>query len=302
MWGYGEEAERFQIKASHGDVIYLQAPFHLVRVVGLAMPRFAHRTVKSPFQDGETYLGASVEPRPVQLVIHTRGCSRMDMWRLRREFMTVINPAIGSLRFRVSFRDGTIFELHDVRYDADMEVGTDGQPEPNVQAFGARFMAFDPIWYQYPENSQTPPLTVSDGLIFPIRFPIVFKATWIDATEVLTNSGNWNSYPTIELTGPMRGPRIRNLSTGESLEFENDWWINDGQVITITTQFGRKTVTDQDDNNYIGRLTPSSDLATFHLGFDPNVADGLNTLEFWATGCTSSSEIRVRWYDRQLGL
>ena len=302
MWGYGEEAERFQIKASYGDVIYLQAPFHLVQVQGLAMPPFRHRTVKSPSQDGATYLGFSVEPRPVQLAIHTRGCSRMDMWRLRREFQTVINPAVGSLRFRVSFRDGTIFELHDVRYDANMTVGTDGQPEPNVQAFGVRFMAYDPLWYRYPENSASPALTVITGLIFPITFPIIFGDTWISEDVVITNGGNWNSYPTIELVGPMRAPRIVNVSTGETLEFVSGFKIIDGQVVTITTQFGRKTVLDQNNNNYIGQLTPASDLHTFHLGFDPVITNGLNTVSFWASECTANSDITVRWYDRYLGL
>lgn len=304
---YSEEAERLVIKNAYGNRRYLEWPMRLTTITGISMPPMAMRTVRSPFQHGETYLGFSLRPRPVQIALHMRGCSRYEMWTMRRELIDLINPLLGTLRIRAEFRDGSIFELHDVVYDAGFEVGTDGQSEPTTQALGARFIAHDPVWFRYPEQATGPALTVVQDLVFgdvsppsTMIFPITFGAVHISQTLNITIDGNWMAFPTIELVGPLYHPLIENDTTGEKLEL--DYVITDGEVVTITTRFGDKTVTNADGDNLIGYLTTDSDLATFHLDPHPVTTNGVNAVSFWAGNASVDSAIIVRWYNRYLGL
>lgn len=304
---YSEEPERFVIKSRYGDKRYLELPLHLTTITGIAMPPISHRTVRSPFQHGESHLGFSLRPRPVQVALHLRECNRLELWNLRRDFMTLINPLVGNVRIRAEYRDGSIYELHDVAYDAGFEMGTDGMTGPYTQNIGARFIAYDPVWWEYPERSESPALTVVNDLVFgdasppsTAIFPITFGAVHIDEDVAATVSGNWMAFPTIELTGPMENPIIENLTTDERLELT--YGIVDGEVVTITTRFGNKTVENDSGENLIGYLTTDSDLATFHLDPDPIATGGVNTVSFVAGNCTINSAITMRWYDRHLGL
>jgi hypothetical protein len=300
MPGYREEGEVFAIKSSDGERTYLEMPQQVVEVTGMAMPPMDHRTSKAPFQHGSSFVGFSLNPRPIQIMIHMRGCHRLGLWDLRRQFINRINPLVGSLRFRVSYRNGDIFELHDVVYDAGFNVGTNQQPEPAVQRFGARFIAYDPVWFQWPERTETSALTLVDELIFPIEFPIIFGASAIDDVLTIVTTGNWLTYPTIVLTGPMASPRIVNETTEEELHLEYN--ISTTETVVITTSFGNKTVENTEGDNLLGYLSSDSDLATFHLDPDPIAEDGVNDLRVYANGCTLSSAFYVRWFDRFLGL
>ncbi|MBD3268510.1 hypothetical protein GF373_17720 [bacterium] len=297
---YGEEPEIFAIKSSDGKITYLEMPRQAVEVQGLAMPPMEHRTARAPFQHGETYLGFSLTPRPIQVTMHMRGCNRYNMYEMRRDFIDLINPLVGKLRFRVSFRNGDIFELHNVVYDAGFDVGTNNQPEPTVQRFGARFIAYDPVWYKWPQNVDTSTLGSLSELVFPATFPIHFDTAGIETTITIPLQGNWLSFPELELTGPMNRPTITNLDTEEKLELS--YKIPAGKSATISTQFGNKTVESSDGTNLLGYLTPDSDLATFHMDPDPIVDGGLNNIHLRATECTAASTFYIRWFDRVLGL
>lgn len=183
-------AELFVIKSADGTRTYLEMPKQAVEVRGLAFPPNQHRTVRAPFQHGESYLGFSLRPRPVQIALHLRACDRMNLWLDRRAFLQVMNPLIGRMRFQVHFRDGTIFELHNVSYDAGFDVGTDGQPAPQVQQVAFRLMAWDPVWFEHPEESSTLTLVVVEELVFRIRgegegVGVIFPITFGTATELI---------------------------------------------------------------------------------------------------------------------
>lgn len=305
---YSEQGEKFVIKSSVGERRYLELPMHLVQIQGLAMPPLDHRTVRSPFQHGETYLGFSLRPRSVNVALHLRQCTRLELWQLRQDLISLINPLVGTLRIRAEFRDGSIYELHDVAYDSQFDMGTDGMTGPYTQNIGARFIAYDPVWWYYPMHQTGPSLTVVTDLILgdvsppsTAIFPITFGSVHIDETQNVINGGNWMAFPTFTLVGPLNRPLITNTTTGEKLEL--NYWIAGGETVTITTAFGNKTVISSMAGNLIGYLTTDSDLATFHLAPDPIVSGGVNVITFYAGyAVVGSSSINISWYDRFLGL
>jgi len=304
---YSEQAEKFVIKSAVGEKRYLEIPRHLVEIQGLAMPPLEHRTVRSPFQHGETYLGFSLRPRAITVMLHLRQCTRLELWRLREDLISLINPLIGTLRLVAEFRDGSIYELHDVVYDSQFEMGTDGMTGPYTQNIAARFIAYDPVWWLYPMRQAGPSLTILSGLVFgdvvppsTAVFPIIFGAVHIDQAQNVINGGNWMAFPTFTLTGPMYYPLIENTTTDEKLQL--NYAIADGEIVTITTAFGNKTVVSSIAGNLIGYLSTDSDLATFHLAPDPIATNGVNVIEFLAGNCNADSNILIQWFDRFLGL
>lgn len=304
---YSEQSEKFIIKSSVGERRYLEIPMHLVQIQGLAMPPLEHRTVRSPFQHGETYLGFSLRPRVVTVSLALRQCTRLELWQLRQDLISLINPLVGTLRIRAEFRNGTIYELHDVAYDSQFEMGTDGMTGPYTQNIAARFIAYDPVWWYYPMNQAGPSLTIVNDLVFgdvdppsTMIFPITFGAVHIDETQNVVNSGNWMAFPVFTLTGPMYYPLIENLTTDEKLQL--NYAIADGEIVTITTAFGNKTVISDLSGNLIGYLSTDSDLATFHLDPGPIATNGVNTLSFFGGNADAGSSILVQWFDRFLGL
>jgi hypothetical protein len=164
-----------------------------------------------------------------------------------------------------------------------------------------RFIASDPTFYDPTQQTFSFAITeVITELVFPITFPIKFGVSIISDQDDLTYSGNWLCYPTIELTGPMQNPIVENDTTGEKLELIYE--IAASEVVTITLDYGNKTVENDSGDNLIGVLSTDSDLATFHLAPDPEATGGVNTIKVQAGGTDSNSQIELQYYERYIGI
>lgn len=111
----------------------------------------------------------------------------------------------------------------------------------------------------------------------------------------IVNAGFADDYPVIEFTGPIADPKLTNISTGEKLDFTGAT-IDAGEIYTVDTRYGRKTVTDNLGANQIALLTSDSDLATFHL------MPGTNLLTLSGSDTTAASGVNIAGYDRYLSL
>lgn len=295
-------AEHYLIQDAYGRELSLDVPgAMLVQISGLGIPPNRHQSSRSPYQHGASYLGTLYDPRIIQIAIVQNGCSREELWSFRQYIVERLNALVSPLRFRVVFDgSGDVRELRGIVYATGYGLEVADQRGPTQQTAAFRLIAYDPMWWAYPEQSVSPALTVVSGLIFPIEFPIIFGATWISETQVVTIGGTWNVYPTIVITGPMRNPLIENITNG--LKLELTYKIANGEVVTISTEFGNKVITNADGDNLIGYLTTDSDLATFRLDPPPVATDGENVLGFFGNECTAASAITVSWYNRYLGL
>jgi hypothetical protein len=113
--------------------------------------------------------------------------------------------------------------------------------------------------------------------------------------------GTWLTYPTIIITGPLNDAVITNQETGEKIQF--DYHIPAGRIVTIDLAYGVKTITDDLGTNLIGVLSSDSDLATFHIAPDPEVAGGLNHIAITGTGeSIGTTQIEIQFYTRYIGI
>jgi hypothetical protein len=98
----------------------------------------------------------------------------------------------------------------------------------------------------------------------------------------------------------LSGPIIENTSTGDKLQFVYD--VPTGATLIVGLQYGNKYVVDGSGNNLIGTLSEDSDLATFHIAPDPEVAGGVNVISVTGIYATGATAVALTYYTRYIGI
>jgi hypothetical protein len=274
---------------------------------GLGMPPIRYVTQRGPFQHGETLLDYFLEPRLIQVRHRRVSHNRNDFWTHRNDILNHLRPnrqsinSLASGQLRKTFPDGRVRDIDVlVEQGPTFDRGGAGWDEWATDDI-IRFIAHNPTFYDPTQVSTSFDFSTFEELVFPIDFPIAFFATSFDETDTLVYSGSWLSYPEIIMTGPMNNPIITNTTTGEKIEL--DYNISSGEIVTVTTNYGNKTVTNGDGDNLIGTLTTDSDLATFHIAPDPEAPDGNNVFRAQGSGADSSvTNMVVKYYTRYIGI
>lgn len=284
-----------------GVVFPLTAPekWWVLTEEGFGMPPIEYVTQRGPFQHGETLKDFFLRPRIMQLTMRVNGCSRAEYWNLRTQMLAMFAPGrvgISPGMLRKYLANGTVREINVYVVDSPSFPGkvADAWDEWSITDT-IRFEAFDPRFKD--PNIHTFSYVSSGGSsgTFPITFPLTIASFSSSGGGIPINYvGNWLTYPTIILNGPLVGVLIRNLTTGEKIELTGS--IASGRVVTIDLAFGRKTATLDDGTNVIGLITSDSDIGTFHL------APGPNNIQINATGTSAISSVVLTWYDRFIGI
>lgn len=274
----------------------------------LGMAPIRYVTQRGPFQHGSTLLDYFLEPRIIQVRHRRIAQSRNQHWDNRADLLNMIRPnrqAINSLehgQLRKIMRDGTTRDIDViVEQGPSFSAGIGNKWDEWATSDVIRFIAHDPVFYDPTQISTSFTFSTFDELEFPIDFPISFFASTFDETDTITYNGTWLTYPEIIFTGPCSNPIITNVTTGEKIEL--DYVIASGEVVTITTAYGNKTITNDDGDNLIGTLTTDSDLATFHIAPDPEATDGENQFRAQGSGADADeTSMVVRYYTRYIGI
>ncbi len=132
------------------------------------------------------------------------------------------------------------------------------------------------------------------------RAALIANVIGIVASKTITYLGSFLTYPIITITGPITDPVLTNVSTGEDLDFTGIT-IAGGDTYTIDCRFGYKTVKNAAGTNKIADLTAASDLATFHLGADPEVSGGANAFTLTGTSTDANTTVTVTYNERFVG-
>ena len=273
----------------------------------LGMAPIRYVTQRGPYQHGETMLDYFLEPRIIQVRHRRVEKSRTGQWDARFDLLDALRPnrqAINSLEpgiLRKIRADGTIRDLNVIVLEGPSFTPATGN---NWDEWATddiiRFIAHDPVFFDPEEIETIFNFSTFEELVFPIDFPIAFFASTFDETDTIEYSGTWLSYPEIIMTGPMNNPIITNTTTGEKIEL--DYNIALGETVTVTTEYGNKTITNNDGDNLIGTLTTDSDLATFHIAPDPEAPDGENALRAQGAGADSAiTQMVVKYLNRYIG-
>ena len=274
---------------------------------GFGTPPIEYIKQRGPFQDGESVKGFFLRPRIIQMLLRQNFPDRDAWWNGRASILNEIRPnrqatatavVPGTLRMVLtdgSVRDLSVFIQEGPRFEPRQVNQWDEWSWQEI----LRFVAHDPIVFDPSLITFSFTITLDDNLIFPITFPIQFGSGDVNITSNINYTGTWLSLPIIVITGPLEDVRIDNLTTGEKLQLSAD--INPGQIVTIDTTYGVKTVTDNFGNNLIGILTGDSDLATFHIAPDPEAPLGVNNMRLQGKHPSAATKVQIQYFTRFYG-
>lgn len=114
------------------------------------------------------------------------------------------------------------------------EIGKDGV----TFSWALLVVAPDPLRYSTALTTVAVGLPVVGlgGLVFPLVFPLLFGSGTAGGDTIVTNGGTIATWPTLTITGPVTGPIVTNVTTGDQLVFDPAFVVPAGQTVTIDTK------------------------------------------------------------------
>jgi hypothetical protein len=268
----------------------------------LGMPDLHRMEERGPMQHGSTDRGYRLDPRYATYVFGIFGQTRAQLWDRRREISRIFRPSRMITMKHVL--DNDEIRYLDCYVAGGMKMPAQDRKGGIFQKVAVMLKADDPTFYD----------PVADEFIFPlvggentcdvptvIPMTIGIGASSIYITEAFPNNGDVSAFPIIRLTGPITDAKITNNSTGEVLDFDGTTIAVD-HYFDIDLRYGYKRVIDNHDVVQTDKLSSDSDLVTWHLADDSEIADGINSVTLYGTGMSDASGIGFVWYTRYLGL
>lgn len=270
---------------------------------GVGAPPTEYQTRRGYKQHGATELDFQLDPRTITMELHRNAaCSRQEYWANRLALHEFLRPNRGGpLTLTIRQADDTMRSIV-VRADPGMDAPPLSRSNNNFDISDSiELIAFDPVWFDptavvFDDTSDT-----DTDLVFPITFPIVFGLSGVFfSTGSFTYAGTWKSYPTITLTGPYTRVTITNVTTGISITLNVAITAGEQRIIDLTP--GNQSIVDALGTNRFSDLSPGSNLIDFNVRPDPEVPDGIQSIEAGFVDGTSDSAFELSFNTRYFAL
>lgn len=295
----------FKLFDSHDAEIQLIHPLRLREVDGLGMPAIQHLSETYAQQDGETYLGTRLRRRIVSLALMIVEEGEAALWDAREALAVLAAQFATGFRLQAMLPNGAVREIL-LRYDSGLSLPRAWNMNRAAQPLVLQCVAHDPLLYDPVATLWAYSVSGAIGSWGHepggLGFPAGFGGSTGAVREVRRYPGTWRAYPRIRLVGPMKAPRLENLSTGDKLEFTAGYIIDAGQEVAIDLRPGHKTVTHSANGNVVNRLTSDSDLGAWHLADGNEAPEGDNELEIAFTDGTAATRIEIRFNAQYIGI
>jgi hypothetical protein len=214
---------------------------------GLAGSAVDTVAASAPGQYGETLVDVTVAPRTISLtaVVQSRNMGESLEWRkvLSRSFLALRRNATAQNlmgTFRI-YRDGP-GGLYDDYPTLDILALPRNSPQIeqlSPLAFRADIDLYCPYPFYRETSDRLQSFQSSGGFIWPVTFPLTIPSYNLQLD--VDNQGDVDSPPIFRLYGDMTTVRMRNITTGQTIEITGN--IPTGSYIEINTEFGQKSIT-----------------------------------------------------------
>lgn len=270
-------------------------------ISGRGMPPIRLSDEVVPLQPGSRLRDVQHGARDVAVPVVFTGATLTEVRAALRGVMRTFDPTRGDGTLRVTTPDGVERELT-CRYQGGFEI-VEGPPARGISPTQAAqtgilvFRGFDPYWYDTTPFTATYSTGEQSGSFFPIPNATTGSFVTLVASEVVatvtidldTDLDAW-SWPVWTITGPGSGLVLRNLTTGQVLDFTNNGGmsLSAGEVATLDLRPGVKTLTKDDGTNLYPYLTNASELwalgPTQQVQIEMTDADADTLIGLWVRG------------------
>lgn len=261
-------------------------PYILQKLSGEGTPNSETEALKSPNQDGSTYIQTLFTERELEIEVAILESDFGGMFTLREEVCRILNPKY-ALTLLYEYPGGVKKILGHLAGAVSFPRG--GQRGYQKAAFTIE--CNNPFWTD--ESLIGKKLAVSAPKFhFPLVFaPKIVFSEILNKSVVVDNVGHVPAPVRIQFFGATTNPIITNETTGEFIKVNKT--LLSGEILEINTAFGNKYVT-IDGVNAFGFIDPES---TFF-----NLAPGENTITYDADSGSDSAEVILTYTNRYTGV
>jgi hypothetical protein len=291
---------KVEILISGGEVIDLSnvIDYRHLSNVGLGMPPVQLYSEQGPLQHGATYVDYRLQPRDITLVIGAVSSNFTEYMQKRKELLFALKPKSRfTMSLRLTFSETEVYQI-DVVYVEGLEFdGNDKSGFYHRMAIVLR--AYNPVWYD--PNLVTIGISgnVDPNRAVPTSIPLQIGTGGFNNIVNVPYMGTYDSFPVIKINGPCTYFYIRHEETQDSIELNAS--ISQDTLITIDTNYGQKTITDQDGTNYMQYY--SGDLATFRLvARETNTMFHENSFYVLVGGVSEGTKVFFQYFTRFIGV
>lgn len=255
-------------------------------VDGLADLASTIYSTSSMGQNGSTYQGYRIEPREIEIEGKMYGADKGEQYRLRRELLKILNPELS----------GTLYYQYGdfIRKIWAKVKGSPTFSHPDLyERFVVRFECLDPFWHDEADRRSAVAQWIG-AWEFPTEIELnnpndmIFGYREDSVIVHVQNDGDTTCGMKIIFTadGVVEDPELYNTQTGEYMRILTT--MQAGDVITVDTRYGSKTITltrDGSDTNLYQAMDVNSTFMQLGIGdnvFRYNAASGLSNLEAMA--------------------
>ena len=268
------------------------SPFHVNMndVTGLSVVRNTLYSSNSMGQDGDTYIGGRIEPRDIDIPGSFRTRDKAHAQELRQDLLRIFNPKLsGTLLYEF----GIFRRIIGCRVESAN--GLSGKVLPR---FSIELKCLNPYWRAEVETRSDVAQWVG-GLEFPVDLHEGWRIGYRSPATIVNvyNNGDVSSGLRAEFRalGEVVNPSITNAFTREF--FKVNMTLQYGDVLTVTTGYGDKTVT-------LLRDGEASDAFRYH---DPDstflsLESGDNLIRYDADESPENLVVTIYHYDQYLGV
>ena len=254
--------------------------FVMRTIRGTGIPPLIHEAVKTPSRRGEQYIGAVLEPRFITLQLRLLGTTWANLQARRRSLVTAFNPmlGLGTLKWTP---DATVYSIDCI---LERELGINERLGTKMDRATVSLRCPDPAWYN--PAQQTNVFAITGGLEIPMTIPMSISA--LAESQVIDNTGDLATYPTITIPGAFTNPKLTNVTTGKVIHFSG-----------LTVAGGEEFVVDMDAQTAKVDGTSVMQYRTSASEAWP-LEPGENTVKFETS--TGQATATVAWYVGYLGV
>ncbi len=292
--------ERVTFINARGQSVELgnDAPYILTKVEGTGAVSTNIQRQKSPFQDGETYLGNTMEARSIPIEIMLLGEDIEDMAEKRNELLQVFNPKLGQGTLVYEFgnvkREITaISELSPIFPHA-------GDFKDTMQQGLIQLYCPDPFFRDLAEEKEEVAIWRA-AFEFPLEIPmdegIEFGFREPSLIANIENAGDIECGIRVEFKalGTVVNPSLFNVDTREYIKINKTMIA--GEILTVTTHFQNKRV-DLNKNGIASNAFNWIDLDSTFL----QLSVGDNLLRYDADEGLDNLEVDIYYTQQYLGV
>lgn len=281
--------EKITFINSRGQSVQLgnEAPFVLTKIEGTGAVNVNIQSQKSPFQDGETYLDNTLEPRYPYIEIMVLANNAEEMATNRNRLLQAFNPKLGQGTLLYEF--GNIKREIKALAELAPQFPDGGDFKDTMQSGLIQLYCSNPFWLDDFEISEEI-VTWIGGMNFPLILPTSFAIKGPKKINII-NHGDVKTPVKIEFMGPATNPKMTNLSTGKYLKVNRT--LVQGDILMITTDFGNKRVEINGQNvfNWI-------DLGSYFWELEP----GDNIVEYTSDDEVEPAAVKLTYKNRYVGV